>query len=132
MFEIAKTPSETDLPIIATDYQDVLFDEIPVLFFGVNSQGNRIIGSSLDEDYRQGFERYLHIVVSDEDFDLYIERNVSYRTLINRAATVYVIDKYVQTDECKIYEMTVSEIPESHLPTTDTFYPSKFAITAKG
>lgn len=124
MFNIDESKRvETDIPLITSDYRNLLYDEIPVLFIGSNATGQKIVGSSVDEDYHVGFERYMHVVLTDEDFERYITRAITYRALLEQSDYVFIVNKFVRGDEPIIYRIKFSEVPEDHRPTSDTFIP---------
>lgn len=126
MFSVdGKKPSPTTMPIITDNHHVILFHEVPILFTGTNEFGNHIIGSSVDEDYEKGFERYYHIIVTINDFSSYIHRKATYRSLLEKARPIYVIDKYVESGLTKIYEYTIGEIPKRWLPAVDTYCPQE-------
>jgi hypothetical protein len=112
------------LPIITGNYHVVLFDDVPILFTGTNSFGGYIIGSSIDEDYEQCKEWYLHIVVTKEEFLNYTQGKVTYRNLLERSDNIYVLEKQTDTEKQVIYEIELSDIPEDYRPLDSSYYPS--------
>jgi hypothetical protein len=78
MFQINKTRIfDSDIPVIADNYEVLHFDEYPILFIGTNNYGNKIIGSLLCEDEDTDIFRFLQIQVSDKSFkDLVVVQNV--------------------------------------------------------
>ena len=112
-----------EFPLIADNFRALLFNELPILFTGVNSLGDFIIGSSVDEDYEAGFERYFHIVVTEGDYSNYFGRKITYRQLLDQAKPVYVIDKYYEPEVSKIYHYSFDEIPSEYKPAIDSFCP---------
>lgn len=111
-------------PLITDNYRELLFDDVPILFVGTNEAGYHIIGSLADENRKKGRERYFHIVVDESDYSDYFGRKVSYRQLLDKAAPVYVVDKFLKTDEQFIYHYKADEIPDDYKPLSDSFIPA--------
>jgi hypothetical protein len=128
MFKISDTHRiETDLPIISENYQILHFDEIPILFTGMNRFGNRIIGSSVDEDYTVGFERYFHIILDAADYTAFLRRRKSYRSLLQEAKPIFVLDMLFEegSKTPTIYQLTFEEIPDDYKPLQDSYCPQR-------
>ena len=111
------------LPVIDGEPKVLLFDVVPILYTGKNKYGNYIIGSSVDEDDDEGFERYFHIIVSRSDFRAYHEQKVSYLDLLKASPTIYVIDKFIRTGNQQIGILRFSDIPIEYVPTSQTYFP---------
>lgn len=114
---------DKNLPLIDGEMSVLLFDKLPILFTGKNKYENYIIGSSVDEDYENDFERYFHIIVTRSDFRDYYKRKISYLDLLKNSSVIYVIDKYAETDKQVIGTLLFSEIPKEYRPTSQTYFP---------
>lgn len=133
MFKINKNKkSNTRLPIIdSSSYKILHFDEMPILFIGKNKFGNQIIGSSVEEDYKLGIERYFHIIVTGEDFDQFTKRKISYCSLLKNAGSIFVVDKHVNDiDKFDIYTIGFEDIPTEYMPVDDSFCPETFLTSS--
>lgn len=124
MFRIAPSKRiRTDAPLIVHNYLELLVNEMPILFAGTNRFGNTVIGSSVDEDYRKGIERFFHIVVGTSDYFVFLRREITYRSLLERAAPIYVLDRIAGQDEPEIYQIEFDTIPAEYRPHEESFCP---------
>src|SRR5262245_12462076 len=124
MFALAQNkmvPSE--FALIERDYTVLLFDEVPILFTGISKFNSRIIGTSIDEDYQIGVEWYFHLLVTDDEYDSYIRRRVSYFTLLSQAGAVYVVEIQRELDKVKVYLIAFSDIPKEYHPLESSYFP---------
>lgn len=112
------------LPIITGNYHVVLFEEVPILFTGSNSFGGYIVGSSIEEDYSQSKEWYLHVVVTKDEFLGYTQGQITYRQLLDQAEIVYVLEKNVEPQKTIVYEFEWAEVPDEYKPSEDSYFPS--------
>lgn len=115
---------DTDLPLIVSNYRVLLCDEgLPILFTGTNRYGTYIIGSSVDENYENGVERYFHILVEKTDYLLFSTRKVSYLELLRRAKPIFTVDKLINRDANIISQINFDEIPDDYRPSEQALYP---------
>jgi hypothetical protein len=98
-------------------------DESPILFSGTNRFGNTILGSSVDEDYSKGIERYFHAIVEGADYFHFLKRKVTYLELLRKAKPLFVLDKMVADNKYDIYGLTLADIPQGYVPAADTLCP---------
>jgi hypothetical protein len=56
--------------------------KIPILFTGTSRFGNRIVGSSVEDDYTMGIECYFHVILDTENYIAFLRRQKSYRALL--------------------------------------------------
>lgn len=113
----------TDLPIIVSNYRELLFDEVPILFTGTNRFGTFIIGSSVDEDYSIGIERYFHIIVEKVDYFRFLKREVTYHALLQDAKPIFILDRLVSDGAYVVSQISFDEIPAEYRPSQDTLCP---------
>ena len=115
---------DTDVPVIAYEYDVLLEYDEPILYVGRNVHGTRIIGSSVDEDVTSGISRHFAIAISECDYSRYYRGEVSYRELMNVADIIYVIDKrWDNGTKRTIAALDINDVPEDYLPSKDTFHP---------
>jgi hypothetical protein len=115
---------DTDLPLIVSNYRVLLCDEgLPILFTGTNRYGNYVVGSSVDENYEDGVERYFHILVEPTDYLLFKSRKLSYLELLTRAKPIFVVDKLINEDANRIFQINIEEVPDDHRPSEQALYP---------
>ncbi len=114
----------TDVPLIASNYRILLGDEdIPILFTGTNRYATRIIGSSVDENYKEGVERYFHVLVDKTEYLLFQSRKVTYYELLKRANPIWVVDKLIKEGTHRIAQLSFADIPNGYMPAQDTLCP---------
>lgn len=109
--------------LIESDYDELLFAEVPILFTGKNADGECIVGSSVDEYYEEGIERYFHIIVSPFVFEQFKNRTVPYLDLLKTDDDIYVVDKECLSDKVKISYVKFEDIPTEYHPFPDSFCP---------
>lgn len=110
-----------------------------VLYTGTNGFGNRILGAIVGEDDDNNFVRYFHIVVSDEQYTGFINRQTSLRAIIEESDTVFIIDKTHGGKEISVNLIPIIDIPSEFLPLANSFCPDfikdpslKYAVSLKG
>lgn len=118
---------ENNKAIITKETYTILeYDGYDILYFGYNDENDLIIGSFSDIDRENDIytERYINIIITENELRSYFNKEISYRELINQSKDVYVVDrdgnKIIQT-----YLVPSSLIPEEVLPSYDTFYEEK-------
>ncbi len=111
------------LPLLDGEPKVLLFDEVPILFTGKNKYGSFVIGKSVAEDYDKGIERYLHLVVTEDDYRNFNSGDVNYLELLKSAPQIFVVDKSVRTGKSKVGVIPFGKIPTQFLPTEHSFYP---------
>ncbi len=117
MFEILDTKIiSTDLPVITSNYVVLHYDELPILFTGTNKYGDHIVGSIMCEDEDLDIFRYLYLIVNKNDYDLFINRNITYRALIEKQNNVFILDKDFDDSVIMTYNVLPSDIPTDFLP----------------
>lgn len=112
-------------PLIADGFRALLLDDddTPLVFVGTNEDGDRIIGSSVEEDHKKGIERFFHAVVSEDDYSAYFGRKKSLRQIYESASPLFVIDKNAKKGTHTIYHYKFSEIPENYRPSDKALIP---------
>ena len=123
MFQLNKDSIDTDLPLIISNYMDLLEDELPILYTGTNKFSNRIIGSLINENRAGKFTRYLHSIVDTELYYKFIKGEVSYLNVLKTVKDIYFIDEAFSGEKF-VFSAKFSEIPQNHLPTEDSFCPT--------
>ncbi|WP_437538180.1 hypothetical protein WME79_19765 [Sorangium sp. So ce726] len=112
-----------DLALISDEYEVLHFDEVPILFTGVNRYQSRIIGSSVEEDVDARVERFFHVIVPVDTYSLFMHRKISYRNIILNAGRVFVIDRAFDQSRCDVYLVGVDRIPDDYLPSEESYCP---------
>ncbi|QWR78418.1 hypothetical protein [Candidatus Magnetomonas plexicatena] len=126
MFEINQNKlTRTDLHKIVSNYEVLIYYDMPILFTGTNAYGNIIIGSSVDEDYENKIERVFHVIVDSVVYSDYLSQKTTYREILEKAESFFVIDRVFDESEEKVYSVDINEIPEEYLPTDESFCPKR-------
>lgn len=120
--------SDPGLPLIVGRHEIILEDEqIPVLFTGINRDGHVVIGSSITEDYDARKIWYFHIIITEEARQRFIERGVTYRTLLEQADQIYIIEcavgDFSYDDRVSVFALPFADIPEDYRPLADSYCP---------
>jgi hypothetical protein len=113
----------TELILISDNYRVLLFDDEPILFSGTNVFGNRILGSSIDEDYEKKIEQYFHIIVDPKTYFDFINKKISYYSILKNSKRIFIVEKSFDKSEINSYPIDFNSIPKEYLPSEDTFCP---------
>jgi hypothetical protein len=129
MSEITEDKRTTsDAPMIVADYVDLLFDEEPILFYGLNSSGTPVFGTSVEWDRDNARMIFVHAVVEGYDAISFFNRQFDYSTLLQKARELFRVDKYYLkegVDLSAVYRITWDEFPEKFRPMTGAMCPEK-------
>jgi len=110
--------------LLKGEREDFLFYDVPILFAGFNSKGERIIGSFIDVDEEKDTENYLHAIVDEDVYILFRDRLVSYPDALRKARQVFVISWLDPEQKPITYPLGFDEIPEDYRPKEDAFVPA--------
>lgn len=117
MFDVSEDKKiYSDIPVIAGNYVELYYDEVPILFTGNNRYGYRIVGSIMCEDEELDIYRYLYVFVNSEEYNELINGEIPYRDLILSRQNIFLIDKNFNEETLKIYCVPPSSIPDNFLP----------------
>ncbi len=115
MWQVKNTNSHnTDLPLIVGEPSELLsYDDIPVLYTGVNSLGNRILGSFIRED--GGVQEYFHSIIDHATYASYVNQKINYLTALAKAKAIFVIQRHCD-DVRQVIPVNFADIPQEYLP----------------
>lgn len=110
---------------IVAGREDLIYDDYPVLFTGLNVFGGRIVGSYIAHDSESDDEivYYLQVIVSHNAFQSFIDRLLNYRDLIEVSEEVYINAVNYDTGTESFYTIPIEAFPAEYLPTRKSFYP---------
>ncbi|WP_437898946.1 hypothetical protein [Sorangium sp. So ce124] len=114
--------SMPNFPLIASDYEVLHFDEMPILFTGTTKYQARVIASSVEED--EDTDRFFHVIVTADEYSSFLRRRVTYRELLLRAGSVFVVDRR-SGGRVAVYLVPIAEIPDEYLPLEDSYCPER-------
>lgn len=121
MIKVKKEPVITDMQNIVNDYQFLHFDEEPILFSGLNLNGDVIIGSSVDEDSEEKIQQYIHCLISAKQYNDFLKKKISYLDIIKNAQFLFLINISFGARFSETYLIKYSDIPKDHLPAEDSY-----------
>lgn len=126
MFNIDKHKAlVSDLPIITQNYLEIAADENPILYTGTNDYGNRILGVIVEESEEDFTVRYFHMIINDDTYYAFINKELSLRKIIEQTKIIFVLDFNggLLIDNNLI---SLEEIPSDYLPLEDSYCPEGF------
>ena len=125
MFHInPKYKKDTEKPIIVKHYEVLHYDEFPILFAGLNCNGEIIIGSIIFEDDEKKVISYFHIIITIQHYNDFIKRKITYRKLMQESKALYVVNKDYNDKIKEIYYIPLEAIPADYLPLEGAYCPS--------
>lgn len=113
MPEQSRAITKIDAALIERDYEDLLFYDFPILFTGINSLNNRILGSLVE--HKDGLESYLHSVIDEKTYSDFINRKISYPQVLQLAANLYLLH-WTGEETPTVFWLNYGDIPESYKP----------------
>ena len=114
--------------LIATEHKSFLFDEFDYLFTGLNQHGHRIVGNLMCEHDGEGENwdvRYLHMIVSEEQYMSFLNKQIDYLSLIKQHETFFLIDRDVNDKVIQSVSVKLSSIPNQYLPLKGIMCPQR-------
>lgn len=117
---------KSDFHLIKNNYKILHFDEEPILFSGTNEFGNRILASSVDEDYDAKKQRYFYSIISPKDYGEFLHKKISYLDVLRKMQSLYVVDESFDASERENSIIDFDDIPREYLPAADSFCPNLF------
>jgi len=115
----------SDMALIRRCREDLLTDEVPILFTGLNGNNDRVLGSFHKELPANRGERFIHTIVKSETFRKYRLRLLSYRQIIDDSREVFLVDRIHGTQERQIKPARISDLPAALLPGPNSFCPAE-------
>ena len=113
----------TKLHEIKSGYIELLSTDEPILYFGINSLHNHVIGSLLDADDEAELEQHLHSLISPNIYLSYILGERTYRDVLSEAEQIFLLESTYNLSEIRVFLINYSSIPEDYLPTDDSYCP---------
>lgn len=113
------------LHIIVDNFHSLINDgDNDIIYTGTNIYGNRILGSIVFEDDERNFLRYFHTIVTDKDYNLFFNRKISLRAILEASENFFIIDKDYNGNVIDYNLISFSDIPNDFLPLESSFCPS--------
>ena len=109
---------------IISDYKELHFDDVPILYTGKNEENEIIIGSYLDEDDDNKVIYELHTILTKEILDNFMSKKITYLDILKSSDSIHLVEKRFSDSEIqKIYKISFDSINSGYLPTKDSYCP---------
>lgn len=113
--------------------------ENDVLYSGTNVYGNRILGTIIGEDDDCKYIRYFHLLISDSQYDDFINQRVTLLSLLKMVESFFVVDFDYNYVEIQHSLFSFDEFPSEFLPLEDSYCPDfvkepslEYVVSLKG
>lgn len=128
-----------DMHRIASNFNALVNDgDNDLLYTGTNPYGNRILGAIVLEDDEEEFVRYIHVIVTDEQYNDFFSRKTSLRHILEENESFFIIDKFYDGTESDSF-ISIDELPDAFKPLKNSFCPDfveaaslQYVISLKG
>lgn len=94
-----------------------------ILYTGTNIYTNRILGCIMFEDDEENFLRYYQIVVTEEQYVSFINKQLTLRKILEVNENFFLVDYSYSMEELDYNLTSFSEIPNDFLPLENSFCP---------
>jgi hypothetical protein len=130
----------SDLHKIINNYV-VLFDDgdNPILYSGTNAYGNRLIGIIMFDDDEAKYLRYIHTLVSDNQYLDFINKRVTLRRILETNQSFFLVDRIYDGSEVRVALTLFEDVPNEYLPLENSYCPDfiidpsfNYAVSLKG
>jgi hypothetical protein len=126
MFKFKKQKADQTTPNISSDFETIIYEDGPILYFGKNNQGNSIMGLSIDEDDKRQVKWFIHVPIDNATLLDFFLRKKSFLKILKEAKNLYLFERSYDA-KCKVfYSLKFKEIPEEYLPLNDSLCPKFF------
>jgi hypothetical protein len=95
-----------------------------ILFTGTNKFSSRILGSILFEDDENLYLRYIHTIITDDEFYCFINKQTSLRDIISKCNSIFIVDKDYNHNTINSALIPFEDLPEEYLPLSNSYCPS--------
>lgn len=126
MFDFDKTlVAGVGVAKIVSERDDLIYDEYPILFTGLNKNGYRVIGSYLNHDQESDDDiiYFAHLSISTSAFDSFLSKKITCRELFEVTEEVYILEKNYDENKEVYYTIPLSDFPDNYYPAIDSFCP---------
>lgn len=109
-----------------------------LLYTGTNLYGNRILGAIVLEDDENEFVRYIHVIVTDEQYNQFFNRKISLRHILEINESFFIVDKFYDGNETDSF-ISIDELPDAFKPLKNSYCPDiveeaslEYTVSLKG
>lgn len=119
----------------------VLFNdgENDVLYTGTNIYGNRILGAIMFDDDDNDFLRFMHVLISDEQYHNFISKKITFRQILEENGSLFLVDKGYDNTEYQVNLISFKDIPRDFQPLENSYCPNfivqptfNYSVSLKG
>ncbi|HEY4196061.1 MAG TPA: hypothetical protein VGM63_11030 [Mucilaginibacter sp.] len=100
-----------------------------LLYTGTNPYGNRILGAIVLEDDEDEFVRYIHVIVTDEQYNDFFNKKISLRHILEENESFFIVDKFYDGTESDNF-ISIDELPDAFKPLKNSFCPDIVEIAS--
>lgn len=108
---------------IVNNYVVLHFDEWDILFAGKNAYDEWIVGSLAYDDEENNVLHHYYLVVSEKSIIRFLKREINYRTLFQKAITIFKTLRDINEKLLENNELAFEEINKNALPSEKGFCP---------
>ncbi|UOQ53524.1 hypothetical protein [Hymenobacter cellulosivorans] len=110
---------------IVSERDNLIYDEYPILFTGLNKHGHRVIGSYLNHDQESDDDiiYFAHLSISNNAFDSFLSKQITYRNFFEVSDEVYIVEKNYDSNTEVYYTIPIADFPINYYPSVDSFCP---------
>lgn len=110
---------------IKTEYKSLLRDDIDIVFSGMNSKGEFVLGSIIEEDDEKKVVREFRSIVSEKDLTEFENGEMTYLEVLKRTKDIYMTEVPYSGETGFEEKVEFGSIPEDILPLEDSYINRK-------
>jgi len=126
MFKLKKQVTDSGIPQIISDFQSIIYEDGPILYFGKNVDNDYVLGLSIDEDDEARLKWYIHAPVSADTLYKFFSKKVSFLAILKSTKQLYVFQRSYDASDLHYYLLDYHKIPKQYLPLNDSYCPTYF------
>jgi hypothetical protein len=108
---------------IVSAYQELHFDDYPILFIGKNAVNAAVIGSFLYENDKNNTLMFFHALVQKPLLLDFIQRKISYLDVLKQAEAIYKVEKNYSYQIIHAEKVQFERINKAILPLPSAYCP---------
>lgn len=116
---------------LVKDFHKIVFNRLvlfndgdnDLIFTGTNQYSNRLLCCIMFEDDEEGYIRYIHVLVSEEQYSRFINKKITFRNILDTNKSLFLVDVDYSMNEIDNNLVTIDEIPESYKPLENSYCP---------
>lgn len=116
-----KSIVDRNLIEIVKDYTILIYNDSPILYSGLNYYNDLILGCLLDEDDENQIIYSYRTIISNDDYNEFINGNMSYYEIIKNNKNYIFLEDY-NSKFINGYEFDFIFLPENYHPSIDSFF----------